>query len=72
MSKIRTEERPTPEHTHATEFEKKLEPNVKAGKVHANTLRHSYETALNVRPDDGHAGEAARGAEAGKPAQPDK
>jgi hypothetical protein len=67
MSKIRTEEQPAPEHTHAVEFEKKIEPNAKAAQVHANTLKHSYESALNVRPDDADSGDTARGTEVGKP-----
>ncbi len=67
MSKIRTEEQPAPEHTHAAEFQKKIEPHAKAAQVHAKTVQHSYETALNVQPDDSGEADTARGTEVGAP-----
>lgn len=71
MSKIRTEEQPAAEHTHAAEFQKKIEPNAKAAQVHANVVKHSYETALDVKPDDASDAndEGARGTEIGSPAK---
>ncbi len=70
MSKIRTEEQPVPEHTHAAEFQKKIEPNAKAAQIHAKTVQHSYETALNVQRDDNDVADAARGTEVGSPEHP--
>ena len=52
MSKIRTEDQAAPEHTQATEFHNKIETNAKAAQIHGEALRHSYETAQQVKPDD--------------------
>lgn len=71
MSKIRTEEQASPEHTHATEFQKKIEPNAKAAQVHAKAVQHSYETALDVQPDDNGVANGAKGTEVGSPGQLD-
>ena len=66
MSKIRTEDQAAPEHTHATEFQNKIEPNAKAGQIHAKTIQHGYETAENVQPDD-TVSDDAKGTEVGSP-----
>jgi hypothetical protein len=69
MSKVRTNEQPAPEHTHATEFKNKVEAGAKAAQVHAEVVKHSYESALNVESDDAPDAddEDARGTEVGAP-----
>ena len=69
MSKVRTDEQPVPEHSRAAEFQTKIEPHGNVAQVHAKTVKHSYETALNVQADNHEAGNDARGTKVGAPDQ---
>lgn len=74
MSKVRIEEQPAREHTRATEFKKKIEVGAKTAQIHGEVVRHSYESALDVKPDDAPDAhdEDARGTEVGAPGDENK
>jgi len=60
MTKIRTHTEHAPEHNRAEEFQRKLEPAVKAAEIHAKEIHREEEEALSgTDADEEHVGSHA-------------